>query len=153
MLTRLDPYAVAPEAIEELISFQEFLEMSEVDRPLVEIVRARVSQLNGCSQGIARHCRVASGLGESQQRLSSLKDWRSVSMFTPKERAALDWAETVTCLSDSQLTDEAFETIRHWFTEADIVKLTMIVAATNAWNRVERSFWRRQTFPSAQQGA
>ena len=127
--------------------------MSEVDRPLVEIVRARVSQLNGCSQGIARHCRVASGFGESQERLASLMEWRTVSMFTPRERAALAWAETVTCLSDSRLTDEAFETIRHWFTEADIVKLTMIVAATNAWNRVERSFCSRQPLPSATRGA
>jgi|KBSMisStaDraftv2_1062788.scaffolds.fasta_scaffold1349254_2 AhpD family alkylhydroperoxidase len=152
MLPRLDPYAVAPETMAELISFQEFLEMSDVDRALVEIIRARVSQLNGCSQGIARHRRVASALGESAERLSSLMEWRTDPIFTAREKAALDWAETVTFLSEPSVADEAFETARHWFTEADIVKLTTIVAATNAWNRVERSLWRRQPLPGANQG-
>jgi AhpD family alkylhydroperoxidase len=142
MLRRLDPYSVSPESMEELISFQEFLQMSDLDRSLVEIVRARVSQLNGCTQGIARHTRVACDLGETPERLSSLVYWRTVQCYTARERAALEWAEAVTLLSESQMSDVVFEATRQWFTEAEVVKLTMIVAATNAWNRVERSFWR-----------
>jgi AhpD family alkylhydroperoxidase len=143
MFARLDPYAVSPESMEELISFHEFLQMSDIERSLVEIVRARVSQLNGCIQGIARHTRVASDLGETQERLSSLVYWRTTPCYTAREKAALEWAEAVTLLSKSQLSDGAFEATRQWFTEAEMVKLTMIVAATNAWNRVERSFWRQ----------
>jgi AhpD family alkylhydroperoxidase len=142
MSRRLDPYSVSPESMEELISFQEFLQMSDLDSSLVEIVRARVSQLNGCIQGITRHKRVACDLGETQERLSSLLYWRTVACYTAREKAALEWAEAVTLLSESQLLDGAFEATREWFTEAEIVKLTMIIAATNAWNRVERSFWR-----------
>ncbi len=136
----LDPYTVSPKEMQELISLHTFLDSSGLDESLIELLRLHVSLLNGCAQGVRRHCGRLSKLGETTERLLSLGAWRSAFLFTEKERAALDWSEAVTLVSGSRVPDDTHSAIRQWFTDIEIVKLTMIVAATTAWNRVEMSF-------------
>lgn len=136
----LDPYAVSPKEMQELISFHAFLDSSGLEEPLIELLRLHVSRLNDCTQGVRRHSRRASALGETNARIVALGAWRNASPFTEKERAALEWAEAVTFLSRSCVPESVHAAIRQWFTEIEIVKLTVIIAATIAWNRVEMSF-------------
>jgi AhpD family alkylhydroperoxidase len=136
---RLNPYYASPEAMEELISFQEFLDMAGLDEKLVELLRTRVSQINGCAHGACKHARSARALGETEERLFALPAWRNAPLFTERERAALAWTESVTLVSHSQVPDCLFERMCQWFTEGELVKLTVVIAATNAWNRVEVS--------------
>jgi AhpD family alkylhydroperoxidase len=90
MSPRLNPYAISPEAMQELIAFQEFLRTSDIDALLVEIVRVRTSQLNGCRQGVRRHMRTARNLGETEERLESLAEWRTATCYSAKELVALE---------------------------------------------------------------
>jgi AhpD family alkylhydroperoxidase len=135
----LDPYTVSPKEMQELISLHAFLDSSGLDESLIELLRLHVSALNGCAQGTRRHSRRASALGESCEKLAALNEWRSASQFTEKERAALEWCEAVTFASRARVPDRLHAAIRAWFTDIEIVKLTMIIAATIAWNRVEMS--------------
>jgi len=138
----LDPYVVSPKEMQELISLHAFLDSSGLEEPLIELLRLHVSRLNGCEQGVRRHCRRLSTLGETTVRLLALDAWRSARLFTEKERAALEWSEAVTFVSRSRVPDSVHAAIRQWFTDIEIVKLTMVIAATTAWNRVEMSFPR-----------
>ena len=136
----LDPYAVSPKDMQELISLHAFLDSSGLEESLRELVRMHVSLLNGCTRGVRRHCHRLTKLGETTARLVALGAWRSTPLFTEKERAALEWAEAVTFVSQSRVPDDVHFAIRQWFTDMEVVKLTMIIAATNAWNGVEMSF-------------
>lgn len=136
----LDPYTVSPKEMQELISLHAFLDSSGLDESLIELLRLHVSLINGCAQGVRRHCARLSKLDETTGRLLSLGTWRSSSLFTEKERAALEWSEAVTVVSGARIPDGIHAAIRQWFTDIEIVKLTMIIAATSAWNRVEMSF-------------
>ena len=138
----LDPYVVSPKEMQELISLHAFLDSSGLEEPLIELLRLHVSRLNGCEQGVRRNCRRLSTLGETTVRLLALDAWRSARLFTEKERAALEWSEAVTFVSRSRVPDSVHAAIRQWFTDIEIVKLTMVIAATTAWNRVEMSFPR-----------
>ena len=138
----LDPYVVSPKEMQELISLHAFLDSSGLEEPLIELLRLHVSRLNGCEQGVRRHCRRLSTLGETTARLLALDAWRSARLFTEKERAALEWSEAVTFVSRSRVPESVHAAIRQWFTDIEIVKLTMVIAATTAWNRVEMSFPR-----------
>ena len=142
---RLDPYAVSPKEMQELISLHAFLDASGLEESLIELLRLHVSRLNGCMQGVRRHSRRASALGETEARLADLGAWRSAMSFTEKERVALEWAEAVTFLPRSHVSDDVQTAIRQWFTDIEIVKLTVTVAAMTAWNRVEMSFSRSQS--------
>jgi AhpD family alkylhydroperoxidase len=143
---RLDPYSASPKTMEEFISFQEFLSTTGLDMTLMELVRIRVSQINNCAHGIRRHTRAARTLGESEDRINLLDAWPTAPLYSDQERAGLGWAEAVTLLSRTQVPDNVFEVARQWFSEEDLVKLTMIIAATDAWNRLEMSF---QQVPTA----
>jgi AhpD family alkylhydroperoxidase len=138
----LDPYVVSPKEMQELISLHAFLDSSGLEEPLIELLRLHVSRLNGCEQGVRRHCRRLSTLGETTARLLALDAWRGAWLFTGKERAALEWTEAVTFVSRSRVPESVHAAIRQWFTDIEIVKLTMVIAATTAWNRVEMSFPR-----------
>jgi len=136
----LDPYIVSPKDMQELISLHAFLDSSGLEEPLRELVRMHVSILNGCTRGVRRHCHRLTQLGEPTARLTALAAWRSTSLFTEKERAALEWSEAVTFVSRSRVSDEVHTAVRQWFTDMEVVQLTMIIAATTAWNGVEMSF-------------
>jgi AhpD family alkylhydroperoxidase len=134
MMQNLDPYTVSPKEMQELISLHAFLDSSGLEESLVELLRLHVSQLNGCTRGVFRHSRRMCALGATAAKLSALAVWRSASLFTEKERAALQWAEAVTSGSASCASNGVSAEVNQWFTDVEIVKLTVIIAATTAWN-------------------
>lgn len=140
----LDPYAAAPREMQELVARHAFLDSSPLEETLMELLCLHVSRLNGCAHGVRRHSRGASALGETTARLAALGAWRSTSLFTEKERAVLEWAEAVTFASRSRVPDDVRAAIRQWLTDIEMVKLTVVIAVTTAWNRVEMRFARSQ---------
>jgi len=140
MNERLNPFSASPGAMQELMSLQEYLHAAGFDPGMMGLVRTRVSQINGCAHGIGLHIRRALTLGESDERLFMLDAWRHASCYTERERAALAWAEAVTLICESYVPDDLFERVQELFTEEELVTLTLTVAATNTWNRVEVSF-------------
>lgn len=150
MAPRLNPHYASPKSMEELISFQEFAAASEFDPRLIEIVCIHVSGLNRCEQGICRHMQRALELGESEERLQLLPVWKQAPpLYSRREQAALAWAEAVTQVA-VDVTDREFQDAREWYTEEELVELTLIVLATSASNRMAISFGWRSVAPIAQ---
>lgn len=105
-----------------------------ISRSLLELVKVRVSQMNGCGYCLDMHTKDARRQGESEQRLYALAAWRETPFFTQSERALLAWAEAVTDLT-RRVPDEDYDNLRNYYTEREVVALTSAVIAINAWNR------------------
>ena len=123
-----------------MLNLQREVDSSGLERSLVELVKIRVSQINGCSDCIDMHTKDARARGETEQRIYLLNAWRETSFFSERERAALEWAEAVTLVGDTHVPDEVFERVRQQFTEPEIVALTFALVAINGWNRLAISF-------------
>ena len=113
---------------------------------LVELIKMRASQINGCAYCLHMHARDARAKGESEERLYLLDAWRESPLYTDRERAALAWTEAVTLVSQTHAPDDVYEELRGQFSEEEVVKLTVAVATINAWNRIAISF--RAVHPS-----
>jgi AhpD family alkylhydroperoxidase len=107
-----------------------------LERSLVELVKIRASQLNGCAYCIDMHTKDARALGESEQRIYALSAWRETPFFTPRERAALDYAEAVTLVAETHVPDDVYERVREHFSEEEVVSLTFSTIVINSWNRL-----------------
>jgi AhpD family alkylhydroperoxidase len=139
MEARLDYPRLAPEAARALYSLGNYLAGSGLEHGLLELVKIRASQINGCAFCIDMHTKDARAMGETEQRLYALNAWRETPFFSDRERAALAWTEAVTRI-DGGVSDELFAEARQQFSEKELVDLTWAVAAINAWNRVAISF-------------
>ena len=137
---RIDYARVAPEAIRAQYGLERYVRASGLDPTIGELVKLRASYLNGCAYCVDMHTKDARAAGETEQRLYAVPVWRETPFFTPRERAALAWTETVTALAQTGVPDEAYEEMRRHFTEDEAVALTMAVVAINGWNRVAVSF-------------
>ena len=140
MQKRLDYSKVAPGSVQAMYKLEKFVEESGLERSLLELVKTRVSQINGCAYCIDMHTKDARALGESEQRLYALNAWRETPFYTDRERAALAWAEAITLISESHASDEEFEAARAQFSEEELVKLTLAVITINGWNRLAIAF-------------
>src|ERR671916_123860 len=140
MKTRLDYGKAAPGSVQAMYKLQKYVEESGLERPLLELVKTRVSQINGCAFCIDMHTKDARAAGETEQRLYGLSAWREAPFYSERERAALAWAEVVTLISQTHASDEEYEAARAQFGEGELVKLTMAVIAINAWNRISIAF-------------
>jgi AhpD family alkylhydroperoxidase len=107
-----------------------------MDRRLFELVKIRASQLNGCAYCIDMHTKDARAAGEREQRLYALSVWRETPFFSERERAALEWTESVTRLGDTHVPDETWTRVSAHFDEREMVSLTFAVVVINAWNRL-----------------
>lgn len=123
-----------------MYKLQKYVEDSGLEHSLLELVKTRASQINGCAYCIDMHTKDARALGESEQRLYLLNAWREAPFYTERERAALAWTEAVTLISESHASDEDYAAVRSQFTEQELVSLTMAVIAINGWNRLAISF-------------
>ena len=123
-----------------LLALQHEVEISGLDRRLIELVKIRASQMNGCAYCLDMHTKDARAGGESEQRLYTLNAWRETPFFSHRERAALEWTETVTRVAETQIPDAAFERVREHFSEEEVVALTFAVIAINSWNRLAIAF-------------
>lgn len=123
-----------------MMGLEKYLHGSGMDSKLLDLVRMRVSQINGCAYCLDMHSKELRAAGETEQRLYQLDAWRETPFFNDKERAALAWAETVTLLPDRSVPDEVFEQARAHFSEQELVDLTLAVVAINGWNRLNIAF-------------
>jgi AhpD family alkylhydroperoxidase len=140
MKARLNPNRAAPEAMKALAAVQDYIQQSGLEPSLIDLVRTRASQINGCAYCIHLHTWDARARGESEERLYLLNAWRDSPLYTERERAALAWTEAVTLVAETHVPDQVFEEVRQRFAEDELVKLTLVVAMINAWNRVAISF-------------
>ena len=140
MTPRLDPFAAAPELARAWLAFSTRSGDSGLEKPLLELVKIRASQINGCAYCIHMHTADARAHGETEQRIYLLDAWRESPLYSDRERAALAWTEAVTLISQTHAPDDVYEQLRASFSEEEIVKLTMLVATINAWNRIAISF-------------
>ncbi len=140
METRLDYGNTAPDAVSIFSKLEGYIIKSGLDRSLLELVKLRSSQINGCAFCIDMHTKDARARGESEQRLYGLNAWREAPYYSDVERATLAWTEAVTNISTHQVSDELYNEMRKHFTEKQLVDLTWAVVAINGWNRMAISF-------------
>jgi AhpD family alkylhydroperoxidase len=122
--------------MQALLRLQKEVEGSGLERPLLELMKIRASQLNGCAYCIDMHTKDARARGETEQRIYALSAWREAPFFSERERAALEWTESVTRVGDTHVPDEVYSLVRAHFEEAEVVALTFAVIAINGWNRL-----------------
>ena len=140
MDTRIDYGKAAPGSVQAMYKLQKYVDESGLEHQLLELVKTRVSQINGCAFCIDMHTKDARAAGETEQRLYGLSAWRESPYYSERERAALAWAEVVTLIPQTHASDEEYEAARAQFGAEELVKLTMAVIAINGWNRLAISF-------------
>jgi AhpD family alkylhydroperoxidase len=131
---------VPPRAMQAMLGLQKYVNDSGLEASLLELVKMRASQINGCAYCLDMHSKDARAAGETEQRLYLLGAWREAPMYTPRERAALEWTEAVTLLVETRVPDEVYRAVREHFTEEELVNLTLAVVAINGWNRLNVAF-------------
>jgi AhpD family alkylhydroperoxidase len=136
---RLRSHEVAAAGIKALAEVDGYIENCGLERNLIELVRMRASQINGCAFCLNMHSKNARRLGESEQRLYLLDAWAESSFYSPRERAALAWTDAVTRIAETHAPDAAYSALRAHFSDKEIVDLTILISLINAWNRLSIS--------------
>jgi AhpD family alkylhydroperoxidase len=134
------PHALAPEGIKAMMALEQSLAHSGLDHRLLELVKYRVSQINGCAFCLHMHATDLRRHGESELRLYLLTAWRESTLYSERERAALGWAEALTHLPESQAPDADYAALAAVFSESERVWLTLAIGAINSWNRLQVGF-------------
>ena len=140
MQERPNPYKTVHGVYKAMSGLQGFVDASGLEHSLVELVKLRASQINGCAYCVDMHYRKARQAGESEERLALVAVWREAPVFTARERAALAWTEATTLIAGTGVSDALFEETRRQFKDDELVKLTMAIVAINGWNRLSVAF-------------
>jgi len=140
MEERIKYAKVASEGYRAMYGLERYVRQSGLEPSLLELIKLRASQINGCAYCIDMHWKDARARGESEQRLYGLMAWRETSYYTERERAALAWTEAVTLIADTHAPDELYEEVRQHFSEVELVNLTLAIVTINGWNRLAISF-------------
>jgi AhpD family alkylhydroperoxidase len=150
MDSRIEYGKAAPGVLKAMWGIEQYVKKSGLEPSLLELVKMRASQINGCAFCLDMHSKDARAQGESEQRLYLLNAWRESPFYTDRERAALEWTEAVTFIANDHVPDDVYECVRRQFGEEELVDLTMAVVAINGWNRLAISF---RAVPGAYQPA
>lgn len=129
-------YKLSNPGIQALRALETHLHNCGLEPALLELVKMRASQINGCAFCLDMHSKDARAAGESEQRLYVLDAWREAPLYSDRERAALDWTEAVTRVADTQVPDRVYEHVSQHFDDAELLDLTLAITAINAWNRL-----------------
>lgn len=140
MNPRLDYRNAAPGAFKAMLDLEAAVHRGGLELSLIELVKMRVSQINGCGHCLDMHSKEARAAGETEQRLYLLQAWREAPIYSARERAALGWAEAVTLISDTEVSDELYAEVREQFDEKGLVELNLAIIAINGWNRMAIAF-------------
>jgi AhpD family alkylhydroperoxidase len=140
MEQRLDAAAAAPTAMKAVLGVEAYIRGCGLDPSLIELVKMRASQINGCAFCLDMHSHDARQRGETEQRLYLLDAWREVPLYSPRERAALAWTEALTRTAETHAPDEDYAELRRHFSEREVVDLTTLVGLINLWNRLAIGF-------------
>jgi AhpD family alkylhydroperoxidase len=153
MEQRIDLAKHAHDAQKSLYALEKYIANSGLDHKLIHLLKMRASQINGCAYCIDMHSKDARALGESEQRLYELNAWREAPFYTDRERAALEWTESLTLVSQTHVPDEVYESVKKHFSEKEIVDLSILVSLINVWNRLAISARTTPGTYKAQQAA
>jgi AhpD family alkylhydroperoxidase len=123
-----------------MIQLERSVRESGLEPKLLELIKTRASQMNGCAYCIDMHTKDARAHGETEQRLFALSAWREAPFYTDKERAALKWTEAITDIQRGHAADDVFEEVRKHFADAELMSLTLAITTINAWNRIAIAF-------------
>jgi AhpD family alkylhydroperoxidase len=140
MEARLDYTRKSPDGYKTYLAFNHFVENCGLERSLLELVKTRASQINGCAYCLDMHTIDARAAGETEQRLYVLPAWREAPFYTERERAALAWTEAVTLVGETHIPDDVYEEARRCFSEEELVNLTWAIVTINGWNRMAIAF-------------
>lgn len=136
MQSRINLNRVAPQGYEAMLALQAYVNQCGLEQPLMELVKIRASQLNGCAFCIDMHTRDALKHGISQQRMHLLNAWREAPLYSERERAALAWTEALTFIAEGHAADEVYQQVRQQFSDKELADLSFAIATINAWNRL-----------------
>jgi AhpD family alkylhydroperoxidase len=126
----------APGVYKAMLGLEQYLDECGLEESLLHLIKLRTSQINGCAYCLDMHWKDLRAIGENEQRLYSLDAWRECPYYSDRERAALQWAEAVTLITNGHVPDEVYEEVRAHFSDKELSDLTLAVAAINAWNRL-----------------
>ncbi|MHC8300967.1 carboxymuconolactone decarboxylase family protein [Pseudomonas sp. ZS1P83] len=140
MQPRIDFYTASPDALKAMIALETAVSKLPLEKTLIELVKLRASQINGCAFCVDMHTDDARKGGETERRLYAVSVWRETPFFTPRERAALAWTESLTLLSQTHAPDEDYELVTAQFTPKEMVDLSVAISTINSWNRLAVGF-------------
>ena len=140
MTERLNYAHAFPEGFHAVLNLERTIRSSGLVASLLELVKIRASQLNGCAYCLDMHTKDARAAGETEQRIYALSAWRETPFFTPRERVALAWTEAITNIQQGHASEEDYVEVRSQFDEAEVVKLTLAITQINTWNRIAIAF-------------
>lgn len=150
MEERINYAKAAPGGYKAMLNLEKYTRESGLEHSLLELVKIRASQINGCAFCLDMHTKDARAAGESEQRIYALSAWQETPFYTERERAALLWTETVTRIAETHVPNEIYEQVRQHFSEEELVNLTFALVTINGWNRLAISF---RTVPGTYQPA
>jgi AhpD family alkylhydroperoxidase len=122
--------------LQAMFALERQIRQSGLDEGLLNLIRMRASQINGCAYCLDMHSKDARAHGETEQRLYGLNAWRETPYYTERERAALEWTESLTLVAETHVPDDVFERVRKQFSEAELANLSLAVVSINGWNRL-----------------
>lgn len=140
MQARLNPSTASPDAYKAVLALNTYVQNCGLEHSLLELIKIRASQINGCAFCIDMHVKVARKAGESEQRLHMVSAWRESPLFSDRERAALAWTEALTLVAQTRAPDDEFQALRSQFTEAEMTQLGVAIGLINVWNRLMVGF-------------
>ena len=140
MKARLNAYTAAPETMKAVAAIEPIIAASGLEHALIELVKTRASQINGCAYCIHMHTKDARASGETEERLYLLSAWRESPLYSDRERAALAWTEALTLVAETHAPDEDYAELKRHFTPEEQVNLTLMIGAINTWNRLAIGF-------------
>ena len=136
MKARIDLMRVNPGVIQAMLGLERQVRQSGLDHRLLELVRMRASQINGCAYCLDMHSKEARADGETEQRLYGLDAWRETPYYSARERAALEWTEALTLVAETRVPDDVYERVREQFSEDELVHLSLAIVSINGFNRL-----------------
>ncbi|ROM96827.1 carboxymuconolactone decarboxylase family protein [Pseudomonas brassicacearum] len=140
MQSRVDFYTASPDALKAMIALESAVTKLPLEKSLIELVKLRASQINGCAFCVDMHTADARKGGETERRLYAVSVWRETPFFTPRERAALAWTEALTRISETHAPDEDYALLSDEFDAREMVDLSVAITTINAWNRLAVGF-------------
>jgi AhpD family alkylhydroperoxidase len=145
MEQRLDFYKASPDALKALIALDVAVGKLGLEPALLDLVKLRASQINGCAFCIDLHASDLRKKGDTERRIQTVSVWREAPFFTPRERAALAWTEAITRVADTRAPDADYDALRAQFSESEMVNLTLAIGLINSWNRLSIGFRKTLT--------
>jgi AhpD family alkylhydroperoxidase len=136
MKARIDFSNINPGIMQAMLGLERQVRQAGFDSKLLDLVRMRASQINGCAYCLDMHSKDARANGETEQRLYGLEAWRETAYYSERERAALEWTESLTLVSETHVPDDVFERVRKQFSDDELAHLSLAIVAINGWNRL-----------------